>query len=365
MPTAARAPVPVAVVGAGAIGRAHIERALRCEDVWLSAVVDPFVDRDVVRRIAASTPVYRDLEAMLDRHELGAIIIATPNDSHVELAISAIKRGITVLIEKPLSNSLSEGARLCETAEAAGIPVLVGHHRRHNPVVQRARGMLKAGVIGRPVCATVMATWFKPEDYFDIEWRRRPGAGPIVINLIHDIDLLRYFFGEVVAVQAALSNRVRGFGVEDTATAHLRFECGALASLTLSDCAVSPWVWDLTAGEAEHYPQQVADAMFLSGTEASIALPSLAVWRYRGAKGWRQEMTTEHTAVHRSDPYMLQLQHLARVTRREVDPICSGRDGWRTLQVALAILEAADSGRTVLLGHLDQPKESAFGSQSA
>lgn len=344
---AAANPLPIAVVGAGAIGMMHIERAARSEDVWLSAVVDPFVEREVIGRTAGGTPVYKDMETMLDRHEVGAVIIATPNDTHVDLAVAAVERGVAVLVEKPLSSSLAEGERLCDVAEAAGVPVLVGHHRRHNPIVQRAKQLLDAGVLGRPVCATVLATWLKPDGYFEASWRRQRGAGPILVNLIHDIDLLRYLLGDVESVQAAVSNGVRQFDVEDTATVQLRFKCGALAAMTVSDCAVSPWIWDLTAGEAEHYPQQAADAMFLSGTEASIALPSLSVSRYRGARGWHDELSTERTVVHRTDPYALQLAHLARVAKREVAPICSGRDAWRTLQVAFAILQAADAGVTV------------------
>lgn len=325
----------------------HIERSLRSADVVLSAIVDPHVDRQLVRRAAEATPVYVDLETMLDRHEVEAVIIATPNDSHVDLAVRAIGRGVTVLVEKPLSDSLEDGRRLCEASEAAGVPVLVGHHRRHNPVVQRARQLLDGGVLGRPVCATVLATWLKPDAYFEPQWRRQRGAGPILINLVHDIDLLRYFLGEVQSVQAMASRNIRQLEIEDTATVQLRFQCGALAALTVSDCAVSPWIWDLTAGEADHYPLQAADAMFLSGTEGSIALPSLSVWRYRDNRGWHEELTSERAAVHRGDPYMRQLAHLASVARREAQPICSGWDGWRTLQVVHSILQAAETGSTI------------------
>ena len=88
---------------------------------------------------------------------------------------------------------------------------------------------------------------YKPEDYFDVEWRRKPGAGPVFINLIHDLDLLRHFCGEVVRVQAMESRRARGFEVEDTAALLMEVANGALGAVTVSDTVVAPWSWGARA----------------------------------------------------------------------------------------------------------------------
>ena len=80
-------------------------------------------------------------------------------------------------------------------------------------------------------------------------WRRSRGGGPILINLIHEIDLIRFVCGEIASVQAFTSNAVRGFEVEDTAAVLLRLTNGALATDSLSDTAVAPWTWDLASGE--------------------------------------------------------------------------------------------------------------------
>src|SRR5690606_33612082 len=187
--------------------------------------------------------------------------------------------------------------RLVEAQAASGVPVLVGHHRRHNPIVQRARALVQEGRLGRLVAVHAQATFLKPDAYFDVAWRREPGGGPVLINLIHDIDLLRFLAGEVEDVISATSSAVRGFAVEDTAAAVLRFAGGALGTVLASDAAVSPWCWDFCAGEQPQYPRQAVQSHYLSGTEGSLSLPDLALWRYAGERSWHAEMTREQTVV--------------------------------------------------------------------
>src|SRR5207237_7798811 len=134
-------------------------------------------------------------------------------------------------------------------AERAGVALLVGHHRRYNPVIEKSRELVRSGALGKLI--TVVALWLirKPDDYFEIAWRREQGGGPILINLIHDIDDLRYICGEIDSVQAMTSNAMRGFAVEDTAAITLRFFNGAIGTVTVSDAVPAPWWWEITSGE--------------------------------------------------------------------------------------------------------------------
>ncbi|HRE21316.1 MAG TPA: Gfo/Idh/MocA family oxidoreductase, partial [Rhabdaerophilum sp.] len=133
---------------------------------------------------------------------------------------------------------------LVAAAEAASVPLAVGHHRRHNPMIQHARRIIAEGQLGRIVAVHSFFWLMKPDDYFDVPWRREAGAGPVLINLSHDIDLMRYLGGEVAAVQAMDSHEVRGNAAEESCVITLRFENGALGTITLSDTAVAPWSWE-------------------------------------------------------------------------------------------------------------------------
>ena len=163
----------------------------------------------------------------------------------------------------------------------------------------------------------------------------------MLINLIHDIDIMRFLLGEIVEVQAQASNRVRGFDVEDTAAVLLRFDSGALGTLAVSDCAASPWNWDLAAGEASHYPRQQVNTHFLIGTDASLTLPQLDLWEYRSGKGWHDPLTVERCTPHGADPYHEQLRHFAAVIAGDEAPLCSADDAARTLAATLAVHRAA------------------------
>jgi predicted dehydrogenase len=318
------------------------------DQVKLAAIADP---GPAACELAAAldVPWFADPMELLASTDARAVIVATPNATHADLGAACLQRKLPVLMEKPIADTLANARRLCEAAEASGVPLMVGHQRRHNPLLRRAREMVRAGLLGRPVSATVMATWLKPDSYFAMEWRRKAGGGPVLINMIHDIDLLRFLLGEVVSVQAQRSSGVRGFEVEDTAAALLRFECGALATLVTSDAATAPWNWDLAAGEASHYAKQDVDSIFITGTDASMTLPQLQVFQFRGARGWHEPLSMERTPLHRGDPYVEQLRHLRAVAEGREAPLCSARDGLRTLEATLAVHEAAVSGGTVRL----------------
>jgi len=180
--------------------------------------------------------------------------------------------------------------RICEAAEKADVPVLVGHHRRHGAIIAGAAEAIAAGAIGRIVAFSGLALFYKGDaegyDYYDVAWRREPGGGPILINLVHVVDDLRALCGDIVAVQAVASNATRGFAVEDTAAVLFTFASGALGTLALSDTAVGPWSWELTSGENKAYPATGEACYLIAGTEAALSVPRLELWRHEGAPHW-------------------------------------------------------------------------------
>jgi len=338
----------IAVIGAGIIGRKHIETVLGSPFFQLAAIADPAESGRSQAR-ALGVPWHAAAADLLEEVKPDAAVIATPNETHRELALACVERGIPVVVEKPIAGNLGDAAAIVSASEQAGVPVLIGHHRRHNPIIRRAREVIADGLLGQLTNVSVLYTFYKPPEYFDLTWRRRSGGGPVLINLVHEIDLIRHLCGEIHSVQALTSSARRSFEVEDTAAVLLHLTNGALVTLSLSDTAAAPWSWDLAAGEIGLYPPQPIPVQthFFCGTEGSLALPTLERWSYRARKSWFAPITRETLACERADPYMEQLNHLYRVIQYAEPPLVSAAEGTLTLRATLAIHEAARTARTV------------------
>jgi predicted dehydrogenase len=340
--------VRIAVAGAGLIGKRHIEAVMAAPGAVLAAIVDP---TDTARAFAAErgAPWFGSLGDMIAANASDGVIIATPNQMHVDNGLECVAAGLPLLVEKPIATDVAAAEKLIAAAEAANVPVLVGHHRRHNQLIQRARAEIESGAIGEIVSVTGITWFFKPDEYFDIEWRRTPGAGPVYLNLIHDIDVMHYLCGPIETVHAVDSNAMRNNVVEDTAIILLKFKSGALGTFSVSDTIVAPWSWELTARENPAYPPTAQPTYFVGGTHGSLELPGLRLWRYREKRSWWEPIDATQLAFDFADPLICQVNQFAAVIRSEEAPLASGRDGLSALRVVEAVKLSARTGETVKL----------------
>jgi predicted dehydrogenase len=242
---------------------------------------------------------------------------------------------------------------LVQRADALGGRLLIGHHRAHSPIMAKARAVIESGQLGRLVTVMGSATFLKPDHYFDDgPWRREPGGGPILINMIHEVHNLRILCGEIVAVQAIASHAVRGFAVEDTVAITLQFASGMLGSFMLSDTAASARNWEHTSRENKAYPTcEDEDCYVLSGTNGSLSVPTMRLKTYPGpeARSWWKPFEAGVVGLVRQDPLQRQMEHFGAVVRGEARPLVSTHDGLQNLRVTEAISAAARSGGTVRL----------------
>jgi predicted dehydrogenase len=356
---AASVPARIVVAGAGLIGQAHIERILREPEARLAGIVD-ISPKAAAQASALGVPYSTDIGIMLEQARPDGIAIALPNQLHFAAGMAAVRARVPMLMEKPVCETVEQALELAAAAETAGVPVLVGHHRRHSPSLRRAKEMIAAGRLGRITAVTALCWLLKPSDYFEGQhsWRRETGGGPVMLNLIHTIDDLRYLCGDIATVQAMESSLARGFAVEDTAGIILGFRNGAIGTVTLSDAAAGPWSWELTAGENSSYPRTDESCYFISGMEGALSVPGLTFWHHGPDGHWWTPIQAErrsvpdqdaHTLEDGHDPLTNQMRHFCDVARRKAQPVLDAREGARTLQATLAVKEAARTGQVVRL----------------
>ena len=347
--------VRLAVAGAGLIGHRHIEEIQKNAGCELVAIVDPSpAAKFSATARGAGVPIYTSLDELFAKQTVDGVILATPNQLHAEQALQCIAAGVTTFIEKPVAHTLADGVRVCEAAEAAGVKLLVGHHRRHSPILHQVVDVVNSGVLGKIVGVMGSAVFYKPdsEGYYEgaNAWRRQPGGGPILINLTHEIGNLRAMVGEIVAVQAFSSNATRGFAVEDTVAINLKFANGALGSFLLSDTAASPKSWEQTAQENKQYPTYPGeDCYTIVGSRGSLAVPTMRLKTYARDedRSWYKPFVSQTLALERKDPLAEQIEHFAAVIRGEAEPLVTARDGLQNVRVTDAVVEAARSGAVV------------------
>ena len=224
---------------------------------------------------------------MFERDKPDGVILATPNQLHVTGGLECVAAGVPVIVEKPIGDSVEAATTLVEAGEAAGVPVLTGHHRNYSPIMGKAREIIRSGALGSVVAVVGTALFYKPDDYFEAGggWRRQPGGGPILLNLIHEVNNLLSLVGDIVRVQAVTSNATRGFPVEDTAAMVFTFANGALGTFLLSDTAASPRSWEQTSQENTSYDSyDDEDCYHIAGTTGSLSVPTMRLKVYAGRR---------------------------------------------------------------------------------
>jgi predicted dehydrogenase len=352
-------PVRIVVAGVGLIGKAHIERIMCEPEARLVGIVDISAEA-AAHASVLGVPFSTDIEHMLEDARPDGIVIALPNQAHFAAGMAAVRARVPMLLEKPVCETVEQALELAETAAKAGVPILVGHHRRHSPLITRAKEIVDSGRLGRITAVSALCLLLKPSEYFEgrNSWRSQPGGGPVMINLIHTIDDLRNLCGDISTVQAMSSNQVRGFGVEDSAGVILQFCNGAIGTLALSDAAAGPWSWELTAGENPAYPPTDECCYFIAGLDGALSVPRLEFWHHGRHGHWWKAIHAERTSLREQnpdglqspyDPLTNQMRHFCDVVRGKVQPLIDAHEGAKTLKITLSIKQAARTGQVVRL----------------
>ena len=342
--------IRLAIAGYGLVGRRHAAAIGGLSGVELHSVIEP---GEAARQAALEQGLrcFETLEDFLSFGGADGVILATPNALHVEQALACVSFGCPVLVEKPIATKPAEAEGLVQTADRLGVPLLVGHHRRHNPLIERAKAAIEAGQIGEVRAVQATCWFYKPDDYFEIaEWRKKPGAGPVSVNLVHDVDLIRFLCGEILKVHATVRPSARGYDIEDVAGALLDLDNGAVGMISVSDSIVAPWSWELTSREYPVYPPTPESCYLIGGSHGSLSVPDMRLWHYAdGRRDWWAPISATSLPLETTDPLVNQIENFASVIRGVTAPLVSGWEGLQTLRVVEAIQRSAASGQSVRL----------------
>jgi predicted dehydrogenase len=227
-------PLDFGLVGAGAIAQAYSQafRASRAARVAAVADLRPQAARALAEELGCAA--YASHQEMADRVHLDAVLICTPPASHAEICLDFLARRVAVLCEKPLALDAAGARRMVAAAEAAGVLLTMASKFRYVEDVKRAKSIVASGILGEIV---LFENAFTSRVDMARRWNAQPGVsggGVLIDNGTHSVDLVRYFLGPVVEVNAVEGKNVQRLPVEDTVRLFMRSHDGVMASIDLS-----------------------------------------------------------------------------------------------------------------------------------
>lgn len=259
------------LLGCGAVSAKHVEAFSHVNNASLVAVADPLEDRARAAAVRVGADVYSDYRFILERHDIDAVIIATPSGLHAKMALEALEAQKHVLVEKPMAMTIQDADRMIEMARSNRKNLGVVYHNRFNRASRVLKAALDDGQLGKLVCGTVSVKWYRPQQYYtDSGWRGTEAmdGGVLMNQAIHHIDLLLWYMGEVTELSGYRATLGHDMEMEDTAVVSLRFRSGALGSVEATTCA---------------YPENLEETLTIIGTRGSVImggkkLDSFAHW---------------------------------------------------------------------------------------
>lgn len=307
----------IAVIGAGFWGKNHARNLKEMNETRLVAVCDKDAAKAKAVADLFGVEAYTDSRKMLKRTDVEAVTVCTWSTSLAVEALRALKAGKHVLVEKPMANNVREARKIVALAKKNQRYLMVGFLMRFIPGVQRIKQTIDKGEIGTLVYATARRV---------SQWPERIGDVGVVKDLaIHDIDMTQYLFNDDVVGVYAKAGNLKHKKCEDHAQILLSFKGRKNAFI-----------------EANWLTPYKIRKLIVTGSEAIMSLDYIT-----------QEITIEtegQTVAPRyevREPLKLELQHFANSILNNKEPIITGMDGLKALQIAEAALKSARTGTTV------------------
>jgi predicted dehydrogenase len=287
-------------------------------------------------------PLFGHLDSMLAELDLDGVAIAVSTDQLAAVARRCLEHNVGVLLEKPAGVSVSEVLELKQAAALATVPVVVGYYRRLARQVVALKELLAANVIGDVVGFSCNWVIKKPPGYFK-EWKasRASGGGCLMINVIHDLDLLQELFGPIETVAAQESRAGPANDLEHFGVLNIKFSSGKIGTVFFSDQSPSPYSYDNTVAAVSKFPQYPVDSHYFFGTRGSLAFPSFTVYSSRSpGNSWFDSLSTFIVSKANDtidDPIALEIERFSQVLRGDAEPHATLDDAIRNLAVVEAI----------------------------
>ena len=342
----------VGVVGCGLVSDDHIKGWLNIEDVELTSVCDIRKEKALKKcKEYGINSVYSDYKEMIKKEKFDILDVLTPVKFHKEIVINVAEKGINILCEKPFADNMADAIAMVRSCEKNGIKIMVSQTNRWFPWFRRIKKELDMGTIGVP--------------YYSIIAQRVsysiPQGPKKIVKLIQDqpiykeadklvlleqgchyIDIFRFFFGEAIDVYADVRN-ISSFVIgDDIAIVLVRFP-------SLTAVLEESWVSNSMDISAETIIEGTEGSIYFEGTTGpphrSLNLGSLEIKNRKGKSKIIPQK--EKNYYHKS--FELVQRHFVDCLKNDKEPITSGKDNLRSLDIVFKAYESSNQNKVIIL----------------
>lgn len=327
----------LAVIGVGSMGRNHARIYAELPGVELVGVSDR--NEAVARAVAQrhGVPFYTNYPDLLDAQKPDAVSIVVPTVAHQAVALEVIKRGIHLLVEKPIAFTIAEGEQIIAAAQKAGVHLMVGHIERFNPAVVALKQKLSAGELGRVFHINVRREGPFPQRILDV--------GVVIDLAVHDLDIIRYITqAEVTRLFSETERQIHSAG-EDMSNTVIRLSDGTIGTLTINWLTPTKIRELYVTGEkgmfrVDYLTQDLY--FFENATADNGSWHTIEVLR-----GVVSEGRMIRYVIPKKEPLRAELEAFVEAVQGKADVAVTGTDGLRALTLAQAMVNSGRENRVI------------------
>jgi UDP-N-acetyl-2-amino-2-deoxyglucuronate dehydrogenase len=327
-----------AIVGCGHIANKHAEAISNAEHANLIAVCDTIEEKmkDFVDTYNVSA--YTDLDELLKREDLDVVNICTPSGFHANLAVQIAQAKKHVVVEKPIALTMEDTDKIINACKENNVKLAVVHPNRFRPAMMELKKLMDSGRFGKLSHANATVRWNRNQAYYDqAPWRgtKALDGGVLMNQAIHNLDLLLWFMGDVEEVYSMAATRLRNIEAEDVSTGLVRFKDGPLGVIEAATTI---------------YPKNFEESISIFGETGTIKISGTNAnfVKHLDVESMSDEEMNDLIEGVKADPYgknghQCIIEDMVDAIKNDREPIVTGEDGKRALQLVLSLYESADT----------------------
>ncbi|MFO7948392.1 MAG: Gfo/Idh/MocA family oxidoreductase [Armatimonadota bacterium] len=344
--------------GIAGLGRGMVQarNVADAEGAELAAVCEIWEERAQTAVEELGCEWIRDFDEMLGRDDIDVIGVFTPSGMHGQMCEQALRAGKHAFCTKPMDIRVEACDRVIQAAEDEDLVFAVSFGSRYNPINHRIRNAVQSGALGKPVIGDLRMKWYRAQDYYDggmpEGWRSRTETegGSLANQAVHYLDLLQWWMGSVESVTGKKGTFAHNIQTEDTATAILNFESGAIGSVVTTTCS---------------FPN-LGTRIEITGAAGTLSWEDQQITRFTvaGASGdWDGDDPDYVFPEHAATPEEMErdisefaapddlpanaVEDMVRAINEGTPVVCDGYEGRKTVRIIEAVYEASETGKTI------------------